>query len=510
MFIAFGCSKNESDNTNKAPSDFEVNVDSKIYNNVELTWSESFDPEEEEVFYSVYIEGDLIESDLSVRTYNLINLNPLKSYTGRVVAYDINGNKTSKMFTFTTSGNLPPTSFEITSITPDNVSAYVSWTNSVDPEEGEVVYSLYLNEELIISEYNFESFKFEGLSVNTVYKGKIIAVDPEGNETVLNFELITADGIYHGDLSFVSQRSVDDFGAKGYIEVTGNLEITGFVANSDINDLSSLRTIKKVQGYFTVFFCDELTNLDGLELEYIGKSLRIKNNRKLRNISGLGSLKEVLGDLDIIQNTLLTNIEGLNNLEIIGAVLRIQNNVALTQVKGFERLISTNYILINANWPLNEISGFNSLQEIDGDLSVKDNPVIDIISGFEKLNKVGRLYIEDTLITNIDILSSVKIVNGELSISSNKELTNIQGLSSLIEIVHGNLNIGTNVKITTLDGLQNLDSIGGTLYITNNTMLSDFCALQNAMQDFSPSFRESIINNAYNPSITQIANGECN
>ena len=510
IFIAFGCSKNESGNINKPPSDFEVNVESKTYNNVKLAWSESFDPEAEQVTYSIYIEGNLIENNLSVRSYNFKNLNPSKSYIGRVVAYDTSGNETSKTFTFTTSDNLHPTSFEIISIIPDNVSVYVSWTKSFDPEEREVVYSLYLNEELIISEYNFENFNFDNLSVNTLYNGKIIALDPEGNETVLNFEVKTADGIYHGDVSFVSQSSVDDFGSKGYIEIAGNLEITGFVANSDITDLSNLRAIKKVQGYFTIFFCDELTNLDGLGIEHIGKSLRIKNNRKLENINGLGDLKEILGDFDIIQNTVLETIEGLNNLVTIGSVFRISNNVALTKVKGFEKLTFTDYILIDANWPLKEVSGFNLLQDIEGDFSIKNNPEVELIEGFSKLKTVGRLYLEDTLITNIDMFYTLTTVSGDLYITGNKELKNIKGLSSLENIVYGNLIISNNSKIKSLEGLENLVSIGGTLGITNNILLSDFCALQKAMQDFNPDFRESITNNSINPTITQIANGECN
>ncbi|MEM9649928.1 MAG: hypothetical protein AAF969_15725, partial [Bacteroidota bacterium] len=120
-----------------------------------------------------------------------------------------------------------------------------------------------------------------------------------------------------------------------------------------------------------------------------------------------------------------------------------------------------------------------------------------------------RFYVIDTKITDIDMFSSLKTVRGVLALASNSELEHIDGLSSLEEITYGNLEIGSNPKITNLDGLENLQTIGATLSIGNNTLLSDFCGLRNAMQGFVPSAIYFIVNNQYNPTIEQIANGQC-
>lgn len=508
--IVFGCSTNDTNEGNKPPSDFEVNVDSEIYSQVELTWSESFDPENDEVTYSVYLNDELIESNLSVRMHVFENLNPSANYGGKVVANDGNGNKTSKNFVFTTNRNLPPSDFAIVSIAPDNVSAGVIWSESVDPEGGEVLYNLYLEGSLIEEGHNSEYFQFIGLVAATSYQGKIIAIDSSGNESVLDFEIITADGIYQGDVSLNNQSSVNDFGIKGYVEITGDLQISGFASNNDVNDLSPLETIKTVKGYFDINFCDDLLSLSGLGIEHVGKSFRVRQNDKLNNLRGLENLKEVLGSLEVYQNSALEVIDGLNNLTTIGASFSVQNNTSLLRIEGFNMVNQVDSIFVYANWLLTEINGFNNVLDLEGDLTLRDNTSLITCIGFEKIKEVGRLYIENTLLQNIDMLSTLEKVYGDVSIQSNTELANIAGLTSLVDIVYGSLIINANLKLTSLNGLQNLNAIGYTLRVNYNSLLSDFCALQNVMQSFVPQSAVSIYGNQINPSITLIANGSCN
>ena len=387
LLLFLSCStNNDTSNNNLVPSDFDVQVKSTTFNNVLLTWSQSFDPEEENVTYGVTLEGSQVVKGLSEREYVFQNLNPSTNYSGSVVAYDTSGNERLKNFTFKTDEDAAPSVFEIVSISPDNVSAYVNWTKSIDPEGDTVSYNLYLNNTLVETEYYSENYKFKNLVAATSYEAKIIAVDDSGNETSLNFEITTADGIYRGDIGFRSQSGVDNFGAKGYIEITGNFEMSGFAGFSDISDLTPLKTIKAVKGYFDINFCDDLKTLSGLQIEHIGKSFRIRQNDNLENLEGLENLKEILGDFEVEQNSNLITIGSLTNLNTIGFIFSAVNNVNLRSIVGFNNLKIIEGVFVQSNWELEEISGFNQVTQMERDWSVTNNPKIHTISGFQQFN----------------------------------------------------------------------------------------------------------------------------
>jgi len=142
-------------------------------------------------------------------------------------------------------------------------------------------------------------------------------------------------------------------------------------------------------------------------------------------------------------------------------------------------------------------------------LSLVDNTSLTSISGFNNIEQIGRVFIKNTLIENFDTFSSLSVVGGDFDIANNTALNNIQGLSTLTEITYGNLSFFNNTSLTSLNGLENLGQIGNTVNFVGNSSLSDFCALQNVMQTFVPSSNSSIYNNSFNPTITDIKNGNC-
>lgn len=510
LLIILSCSENENnENRNGSPSDFEVTVNSSSYINVEISWSESFDPENETVKYSVYLENEELANNIIERNYNFQNLLTSTAYRGQVIASDPNGSETIASFSFTTIENLPPSDFELINVTPSNVSLDISWTEAIDPEDENVVYDLYLNNQLIVSNHEQEYFLFTNLSAANIYNIKIEAKDEAGNVTNLVFDEETLDGVYQGDVSLRTQSGVNNFGALGYIEITGNLEMDALAAFTDVYDLSPLNSIKKVRGYFTINFMDDLTSLAGLGIEHIGYSFRITRNQNLQNLNGLENLSEVLGELEIEQNGSLQDISSINNLTQVGSILSIYNNIALTNIEGFNSLNSVDYIFINANWSLTQINAFSNVSELTGDLSIVDNTSLTSISGFNNIEQIGRVFIKNTQIQNFDTFSSLSIVGGDLDVANNSSLNNIQGLSPLTEITYGNLSFFNNTSLSSLNGLENLTQIGNTVNFVGNSSLSDFCALQTVMQTFIPSSNPSIYNNLFNPTITEISNGNC-
>src|SRR5690606_4521218 len=90
----------------------------------------------------------------------------------------------------------------------------------------------------------------------------------------------------------------------------------------------------------------------------------------------------------------------------------------------------------------------------------------------------GYLRISGSTITDLSPLSNLTSVGGYLYIYENSNLTNLNGLSNLTS-VGGYLEIYYNSHLTNLDGLSNLTSVGGNLDIYYNSYLTNLDGLSN-------------------------------
>lgn len=110
IFLSAGCSKNEPINNdieeeqiiNKAPNDFNIEILNVSYEGAIINWSESIDPEDDIVKYSIYLNQSLIVENTSQLTYEFIDLKELTNYSGKIIAKDDNNNETESTFSFTT------------------------------------------------------------------------------------------------------------------------------------------------------------------------------------------------------------------------------------------------------------------------------------------------------------------------------------------------------------------------------------------------------------------------
>jgi len=133
-----------------------------------------------------------------------------------------------------------------------------------------------------------------------------------------------------------------------------------------------------------------------------------------------------------------------------------------------------------------QIDSFNIVYpdctEIMGDLTLKsDNPSdivnVEALTNLTTIN--GNLEINDNaVLETLTGLENISRINGNLVVFNNAQLRNILGLNS-IKIVGGSLSITNNGKLTTLDGLDNLLTIGGNLSIRNNDFLIRITSLEN-------------------------------
>jgi hypothetical protein len=120
-----------------------------------------------------------------------------------------------------------------------------------------------------------------------------------------------------------------------------------------------------------------------------------------------------------------------------------------------------------------EVTGY--LRVID-DADGTDN--ISNLNGLSELTSVGGdLWVVNIdLLTNLDGLRALTSVGGDLIIHNIDLLTNLDGLRALTS-VGGEVWIDRNPLLTSLDGLSALTSVGEGLYIWLNASLDRFCGL---------------------------------
>jgi len=146
---------------------------------------------------------------------------------------------------------------------------------------------------------------------------------------------LVEEKIYEGEVSLQTQIDVENFGAEEYTVITGELYIGS--DNTDISDLSSLETLRKVEGSIYILKTTA-ENLKGLHnLDTINMDLHINNNHQLSNLEGLESLKYIDANFNLSYNDNLENLEGLSEVSSVHTFY-IQGNKSLTSLSGMEAI----------------------------------------------------------------------------------------------------------------------------------------------------------------------------
>lgn len=336
----------------------------------------------------------------------------------------------------------------------------------------------------------------------TVSGADIRDLSPLSSLISIEGNLIIAD---NGALSSLS-------GLDNLREIIGGLDIHGNANLSKLNNLIGLSSVGGyvyVYGNAALSSIDGLSRLESVGSGQTAGSLNISSNAALRNLNGLTKIQSVGSDLYINNNPLITNLDGLTSLTSLGRDLNISDNPALSSLRGPDRLttVGRNLVLYQ-NDALRDLSGLTNLTRVGGDFSIKDNDSLADVNGLISLNRVeGNLEINsNNALTHLDGLVSLTTVEGRLWIVLNRSLRNIDGLANLSSIqsraagvddyfygfhiygndilnnldglsglrtVGGNLVIRLNYSLRNVDGLTNLQSVSSDLYIIENWSLND-------------------------------------
>jgi hypothetical protein len=129
---------------------------------------------------------------------------------------------------------------------------------------------------------------------------------------------------------------------------------------------------------------------------------------------------------------------------------------------------------------ITNLNGLSQITSIEGDLKVSDNTNLTSLKGLNNLTSIGgQLGIwGNSSLENISDLENLISINGHFTISNNISLMSLNGLNNLT-FIGGFLRIKGNNSLTNLDGLDSLFSIGKDLWVASNGNLKNLNGLGN-------------------------------
>ena len=174
----------------------------------------------------------------------------------------------------------------------------------------------------------------------------------------------------------------------------------------------------------------------------------------------------------IVQYPNCTEIDGL---------LKIQGlNSTITNFDGLINITKTKGLHVEYTAATN-LNGLHNITIIDGELRINDNNNLTELAALEQITQTETLLISsNNNLTDIDELSNLNTVTYFLDINQNDKLTSLQGLSGLTT-VEDLFNLRFNNALTNLSGLENLEKVG-SLVIENNTSLTNLDAFSGLTQ----------------------------
>lgn len=186
----------------------------------------------------------------------------------------------------------------------------------------------------------------------------------------------------------------------------------------------------------------------------------------ITDLQGLSAITSI-GTLHISANNALRNLDGLSNLTTVG-------NTCSCSMPG---------LVIEDNPVLTNLQGLTFLSRVDGNLRISGNHQLTDLAGLERITSVGAMLDIDNNATLISInaLSAVTSIGiGHLSyqsirISNNALLTRISIVNGLTSLP-GEVMIENNASLTEVNGFSSLTQINGlraNLLITGNARLTN-------------------------------------
>jgi len=323
-----------------------------------------------------------------------------------------------------------------------------------------------------------------------------------------SFPAACPGGILEGDHLITSAEDIAEI--AGCVNATGTIEVTG----DELIDLKGLESLEVIRRRLFIHETRYLQSLDGLNnLELVGDldigyyydihnpyeySIGGEYNYSLNDISALGNLRIVGGNVIIAGNMSLVDLVGLGNVHSIWGSLTILINNSLTGLDGLDGLTTVGgRLFLFGNDELLSISALSNLEYIGTGLILLFNPLLVSLEGLERITIAPEINVSGcSSLRDLTGLNGVTEIAGILTIGEriydmggdwvyygNDSLVSLAGLENVGYVRH-NLNIHGNPNLSSLSVLAGLPTIGRNLAITMNSSLPT-CDAKNLRDRFT-------------------------
>ncbi|TVQ10315.1 MAG: PKD domain-containing protein, partial [Balneolaceae bacterium] len=248
--------------------------------------------------------------------------------------------------------------------------------------------------------------------------------------------------------------------------------------NPSITNLDAFEVYTRLTG-FTFQNNPSLVSIQGLQnVTNIGNGLvTIRNNPALASLEGMHNIESTSNTSGIIlDGNGITDLNGLRGLKTLG-ILRIENSPALQSLAGLSNLTTVNSVLtISGNPLLENLNGLESVQTVAGtgtigDLNITNNAALENINALSSLIFTRRIQIQNNPgLVNLDGLENMARPLILLRVDNNSALQNIDGLRGVTAISQ-QLFITNNAQLQHVDGLSGITLVNNELNISNNPQL---------------------------------------
>lgn len=266
------------------------------------------------------------------------------------------------------------------------------------------------------------------------------------------------------DLYLRSQAQIDQF-TELYLacpDMAGDLFIgKSFPELSDINDLTPLKGIKRIEGNLTLWY-NVLDNLSGLDsLESIAGNLTVDVHRS-SDFSGIERLRSVGGDLhfnSVGTGLSIADLHEFTSLDSIGGGITVSNSRMSTIDPLIQPVLRGD--LIVSNTPLTTTTTSVRIDSVYGKIELSDTelPSIAFLNG---VRYAEAIRLSDNLFSDLTAFDSITHLVGDLYLAGNQQVQSFRGFESLQQI-NGDLYI----KSYGISGMPDLAHVGGEVTVVS-------------------------------------------
>jgi len=286
------------------------------------------------------------------------------------------------------------------------------------------------------------------------------------NKGSVKFEII--EELPAGALSIDSETgelTVADaslFNYEEHPEITADVLVT----NGTVSDLAAITIILKDVMEIKVYQGD-LTLSTQSEIDTFG-------NEHYTHISGSLAIFETAG----LMEDNIVDLKPLSSLVSIEFFLDIVGTDKLKSLSGLENLSEVGGLGIKYNRELVDITSLNGITELEESLSIERNSLLPSLHGLHNITRTEILkIIENPALNDLSGLEKIELINQTLTIAFNENLISLHGLEQLRSLGH-TLTLERNPILSSLEALSGLTTLLNTrLGIYGNNSLSDLTGL---------------------------------